>query len=454
MVEHIKKYKFFYLFVYISIWTAMASTPMNEVFSFPKIAAQAFSLLLYVPFLVMVIWKFVSDLKCLKLHVTNIVYYLFAVYYVILSGYRLLTHGEVKEGIYYTIVLLGAFALFLQIRDEKTKISQDLFRKNVAMIAFYMIGLKLIISFLEGNVFSLSPINNLYSTSMLVMLLPFLFAGMRDNTGKKEFLYWLAFLLSIALILICSSRAITLLTFGILGVLFLFTLRSFHTAVKFVSAIACACLLVTIFATCNVGLVRRSLYRELSVMWPSSSGTTGVYRYDELTDEPIPDDVQMQNMVNSQVDRSDSMRSDLQAQGKAEFKKNPLFGTGDLYYTYDMGYKTMEQTAHNFILECLVCYGIVGTAAIIVMLVSMLAQCGMLRKFTLQELSNRVFLLLVMLHYFALGMVQPSVFNTLLCPLFGLLLAYYGSLILPEPASACAKSISLLPVRKEKQIEE
>lgn len=450
MVKHLKTYKFFYLFVYISIWTAMASTPMNEVFSFPKIAAQAFSLLLYVPFLVLVVWKFWSDLKCLKLHFTNILYYAFVFYYIILSGYRMLTHAEVKEGIYYTIVLLGAFALFLQIRDEKTVLSSEVFQRNVALIAFYMISLKLVVSFLEGNVFSLAPINNLYSTSVLVMLLPFLFAGMKNHTGKKELLYWIAFLLAVALIMICSSRAISLLALVVLGGLFLFTLRDINAVVKFISAILCAALLVTILAVCNVGLVRRSLYREFGVMWPSSSANIEHYHYDELTGEPIPNHVQTQNSIDSQVDRSDSMRSDLQKQGIAEFKKNPLFGTGDLYYTYDMGYKTMEQTAHNFILECLVCYGIVGTAAIICMLAGMLCQCGFLRKFRFNEITYRAFLLLVMLHYFALGMVQPSVFNTLLCPLFALLLAYYGRLILPEAEQKPVKSIALLRAGKEK----
>ena len=429
----------------------MASTPMNELFSFPKIAAQAFSLLLYVPFLILVLWKFCSDLKCLKLHFTNIVYYLFAIYYVILSGYRLVTHAEVKEGIYYSIVLLGAFALFLHIRDKKTTIPTQLFRKNVAMIAFYMIALKLLISFLEGNVFSLAPINNLYSTSMLVMLLPFLFTGFKDNTGKKELLYWVAFFLAIALIMICSSRAITLLTFAILGVLFLFTLKSWKCAVKFLCALLCSALLVTLLAAGNVGLVRRSLYREFGLMWPNESGSTQEYQYDELTGEPILDEDEVQASIDSQVGRSDSMRSDLQNLGIQEFKKNPVFGTGDLYYTYDMGYKTMEQTAHNFIIECLVCYGVVGTIGIFLMLVGMLCQCGLIRKFRLKDITYRVFVLLVMFHYFALGMVQPSVFNTLLCPLFALLLAYYGRLILPEAQQKPVKCLRILPLGKEQK---
>lgn len=440
MIEHIKKYRLLYLFVYISLWTALASTPMNEVIPFPSIANQLFSLLLYVPFLAVTLWKLWSDCKDFKLHFANIIYYVFAFYYVALSAFRLVTGAEVKESIYHAVTLIGSFALFLQIYDGHYRISGENFSRNLLGIGIFMAGLKLIISFLEGGFFSLSPLNNLYSTSVLVMLLPVLFAGFREH--KRGMLYWGTFCASVLLIMICSSRAITLLSIGILGVLMLFTLRKITDLGKFLAAILCAAILVGLMGVCNIGLVRRSLYREFGIRWPVSNTAIQDPDGEEMENPELTDEELMQSVIDAQINTSDNMRGALLERGIKEFRKNPIFGTGDLYYTYDMGYKTMEQTAHNFLVECLVCYGIIGTLLIAALVLGMLIGCGLFRKFQWAELANRVYLLLSMFHYFALGCVQPSVFNTMLCPLFAILLAYYGRLILPERPAV--KSFSLL----------
>jgi hypothetical protein len=239
--------------------------------------------------------------------------------------------------------------------------------------------------------------------------------------------------------MICSSRAITLLSIAILGVLMLFTFKKPVDLGKFLAAILCAAILVTLMGVCNIGLVRRSLYREFGIRWPVSSSQQQDPDQEEMETPELSEE---EKMIEAQINTSDNMRGELLQQGIREFKKSPIFGTGDLYYTYDMGYKTMEQTAHNFLVECLVCYGIIGTLMIAALVVGMLFGCGLFRKLKWSELSNRVYLLLVMFHYFALGCVQPSVFNTMLCPLFAILLAYYGRLILPEPPAD--KSFSLL----------
>lgn len=443
MLSVLKKYKLTFLFVYITLWTALASTPMNEVFHFPKIATQFFSLMLYVPFFLLILYKFVKDLQCFRLHGANILYYLFAIYYVILSGVRLLNGTEVKESIYYTVVLLGCFALFLMLSDGVIRMSPEQYQRDLFAIGAYIIVLKLLFVFLEGGFFSLPPVNNLYSTSMLVMLLPFMVCGFQKNKGLRGRLLWFAYWLSVALILVCSSRAITLLAFAVLGVSFFLILDKHWNWLKFLSGLLCAVLLVSLLAACNVGLVRRSLYRGFGIVIGNTSDMqTGT------PNDGIEDEFEMQVNIDSQIDRSDSMRADLQKTGIAEIKKNPIFGTGDLYYTYDMGYKTMEQTAHNFILECLVCYGALGLLMIGILLLLILIRCGFLQKPSRQSIAPAIGLLLVMLHYFALGFVQPSVFNTLLCPLFFILVAYYGTL-LPQRSTAACKSFSFLKLGKD-----
>jgi len=150
-----------------------------------------------------------------------------------------------------------------------------------------------------------------------------------------------------------------------------------------------------------------------------------------------------------QIGRSDAMRSELMKQGIAEVWKNPIFGTGNLYYTYDLGYKTMEQTAHNFIIESLVCYGIVGTVMIALLLLAILRQCGFFRKECIKNWRIWASIILVSLYYFAFGMVQPSVFNTLVCPVFFVAITYYGDLLLPVQDREPKKIFRLLKTGKD-----
>lgn len=442
MRQWLKKYSLSIMFIYLSIFVALGSTSLYEQLRFSNGARKIFTILLYLPFLLLIFWKIVSDLKCFHISGFNILYYLFGVYYVALTVYRFCTHGEIKESFYYSVVLFGVFALYALIAERKLKLERDVFQKNLLIIAGYFVAIKLIFTFIEGRLIGNPPINNLYSTSLLVILLPFMIDTMKQGS-RKERICCLLLSLSVALMLVCSSRAVVLLGLGVLAALFLIHITSKQVVLRTLFGIGCALVMVASMAVLNVGIVRYSLVREFNVL-------SAIIPTDD-TDAVIPgeDTTLDSSEALEQIGRSDEMRSDLMKQGMAEIRKNPIFGTGDLYYTYDLGYKTMEQTSHNFIIESLVCYGIVGTVMIALLLLEIFKQCGFFRKESIKNWRIWASILLVSLYYFAFGMVQPSVFNTLVCPVFFVSIAYYGELLLPVHNREPKKNFRLLKTGKD-----
>ncbi len=464
MIRFFRKYSLFFLVFFISIWVSLASTSLNEQFRFSPLANQVFTLLLYLPFFLIILWKVISD--CFAFHVTkfNILYYIFGVYYVALSAYRFLSGGEVKEGIYYAVVLFGAFSLHALIIDKKLNLSNEDFSHNLFAILTYIVLYKVAVTFMEENVFGNPPINNLYSTSMLALLLPFMVSGLHEKKGLKTKFCGALCCLSLVLILTCSSRAVVLLSAAVLIGLLLTFITSATVikwmAVSFVSSLV----LVSVLAGLNVGKVRYSLYREFNISFVLSdkdtpttppSGTTSTTVTDSPTEpstqtqpEPSNPNNQLSNDTQEQINRSDAMRAALIKQGIQEVKKNFLFGTGDLYYTYDMGYKTMEQTAHNFLIECLVCFGLIGTLMIFALLLSLLIDFGFFSKKGIKNYKQWMFIVLICFYYFAFGMAQPSVFNTLVCPTFVMVITYHGRLLCPDKSNVSPKTLCLLKSKR------
>ncbi len=416
MLRFLSRYKLLLSFIYLTLFTALGSTPMNEVFRFSGRANQIFALLLYMPFMAVICWKLFCDLKHFQKHIANLLYYVFGFYYIFLSAIRILYGMEVKENIYYSVVLFGAIALWLQLRDDRLKLANLELRANLTGILIYTVAVKILLTGLTGYVFSNEPLNNLYSTSVLVMLIPFMIEGLKEKTGRKAVLYPILLCLSAVLILICASRAVVMLSICVLAIVLVMHLRERRALVKTVISIFCAIAIVASLAAFDAGRVRYSLYREF-----------GFVIGGQMDDDPSDDFDEDQIIAEDQTERSDSMRSDLLKLGVEEVKKNFLFGTGNLFYTYDLGYKTMEQTAHNFLVESMVCFGLIGTLMIAAIVIFMVSSCGMFKKSTVCSWQKKISVLAVLFHYFAFGMVQPSVYNALLCPLFALLMAYYGS---------------------------
>lgn len=429
-MQLLRKYKILGIFIYLSIWASLSSTPLTELFRPPVLLSRIYSFLLYFPFFLVILWKLIQDVKKIRVNTVNVLYYVFAAYYCALCVYRFWNGMEVQESIYYSVVIFGSIALYCQIRDGSIKMDAQLYRTNFIGVLVYVICYKIVASLLSTSFYGSPrllgnpPINNLYSTSMIVMLLPFMVANLCNGVRKKLQLESILLTLSLILILTCSSRAIFLLA------LFLFTgLIIIHIGHKRVliklGAIVCSTVcIIGVLAMLDFGTVRYSLYREIGLFGNYlSSDVTNPSDYP--SDSTFPGNPNDMEIAFDQIERSDTMRSELVKMGLEQVKLNPFFGTGDLYYSYDLGYMKLDQTSHNFIIESLVCYGILGTLMIAVLFIAILVECKIICKPLLKLWRFKVSAAGTMVYYFAFGMVQPSVYNTLLCPLLFLLLAYF-----------------------------
>ncbi len=67
------------------------------------------------------------------------------------------------------------------------------------------------------------------------------------------------------------------------------------------------------------------------------------------------------SIVSSSTVASDNVRSEIWKMGLQQFSRSPLFGTGILAFDFDFGYYKAHQSAHNFLIELLMSYGVIGT---------------------------------------------------------------------------------------------
>jgi O-antigen ligase len=128
---------------------------------------------------------------------------------------------------------------------------------------------------------------------------------------------------------------------------------------------------------------------------------------------------QDKNAAQEQIEASNWMRKLLVQKGLEEVEANPWFGTGNVVYFYRLGENNIvRQSSHNFLIEAIICYGLVGLAMIAALFVTLLIEAKLFAKRVLRRWNDVVTLLLTMAFFFAFGMVQPTVFDVLMCPLF------------------------------------
>jgi O-antigen ligase len=91
-------------------------------------------------------------------------------------------------------------------------------------------------------------------------------------------------------------------------------------------------------------------------------------------------------------------------------KKNLWFGTGNAVYTYQLGQRTVRQSAHNGIIESLTSFGLVGT----IMIVFILAVILMKNLLSKMSLRNKILAMYVFITVGGFPMMQPILFNLII----------------------------------------
>lgn len=132
------------------------------------------------------------------------------------------------------------------------------------------------------------------------------------------------------------------------------------------------------------------------------------------------------SQVEEQINQSDSMRKELIEKGINEVKKNPLFGTGNLYFEYDLnnGYGVFKQTSHNLIIDGIINYGIIGVLALIILFLKIVFSD--IFKNMKKSLYTEFFTIILV--FLGNSMVQPLAFNPIVLPIFAISLLSLGDI--------------------------
>ncbi len=422
----LKKHICLYFMVYLTVLQTFASRWVISFLGVPSLVNKVITLALYIPFFAFILWKLILDIKGRNVELFSILYYAFAGYYAILSVYRFFAGLEVKENLYYTIILLGSIAIFDLIYKGAISLDKHTFVDDLCMFSvFILLYMLVFVVFFKRHIYY-CPINEIAIGGSLVLLIIAVALRMY-NVEKNDILQKLCPLIVFGLTATAftlKSRVVFVVFLLDIILISLYFLRKKKVAVKFLAAVLCAVLLVVVLFVFNVGEVRYAIYRETkmfgNLVATEPSGDAG----------PNHSDSVLQQQVSDQVLRSDNMRSALLEESIKQVKKNPLFGTGDVFYAFDVNGEIFDAPAHNFVFATLNCYGIIGALFIFLIFVIMVSKTGI---FNLQGfLKIGPACILILISFFSIGMLQATVYDMQVLPVLAILL---GQLLNMVPLS-------------------
>ena len=416
-------------YIVIICASMIMSTWVKNVFLISDIFSKGATILIYLPFIAAILWKLIFDIKN-KVNIKktiNIIYYCFAVYYVLISVYRFIYSLEIKENLYYFLVLFGSIALFMQLSEKNIAIKKATLQNNIVSISAIMALIRFICYFLVGPLFLSYPINMNIMTGLNIITMPFLVDYYKQAKTKKTKIFVLALMCLILVeVLTSSARMMCTLALMVLLVQIIVNFKNKAVFKRLIFTCLCALLVIIIMFVGNVKNTRYAIFREFSVVKKivyfidSAVGT-------DMNNEKLDEEQEMVEAVE-QIQRSDSMRQDLINMGIEQVKQNPIFGTGNVTYSYFVSGYTIQQSSHNFLIEALICYGIIGVLLIIVLILLALYKSKIFSRKNKGPWQNKISVFLTFVVFFAMGSLQPLVFNSLLCPVFMMLFANYDKI--------------------------
>lgn len=397
--------------IYIMAIIILQSRWTVDWLNLPGVVSQVGALMLYIPFVVFILWKLVCDIKGRKITLPILTYYGFAGYYGILTVIRFLTHMEVKDSLYYTIILMGSVALFSLIYNKHICVDKDTLYGDLCWVSVaLMLYMLLFVIFLKP-ILSYSPINEIAVGGSILLLMP---AVAKKFSLSEKGSFWTTMctliLFSFAAVVFTLKSRVTFVIFLFeVAVLVVLHLKRKRVLIHLFAALLGAVVLIAGLFVLNVGQVRYAVYRETGF---ASAGMLG--SGDASSDDDINSPDQQEAL--DQINRSDSMRADLLNESLKRVKQNVLFGTGEVFYHYEVGEEVFDAPAHNFIFATLNCYGLVGLLLLMAMVVAMLRQIHFFRFKDKATLYARLLFTLALCMYFGEGMVQATVYDMLVMP--------------------------------------
>ena len=194
------------LFIILLLLHIVGTTWFREVINVSNALNRAATLCYYLPFMFSLIAKIAFDMKrqSLLYKRVDIFYYLFVLYYMLISFYRIFFKYEYKESIYVFLVSFGTISALSLYMDDKIQLNRFDLKRNInimcAAVLTYWLWYRV-----HGYRFFNNPlINNNIVLSVIVLSVPSLIMQLKDEK-KSISAIWLL-VPSIICVLITGSR--------------------------------------------------------------------------------------------------------------------------------------------------------------------------------------------------------------------------------------------------------
>lgn len=455
----IKKGIVYFSLILILLTSILNSRYVFSVFNIPLIILRILTVLMYLPFFISIMWKIIVDIKKRKIDRIDFLFYGFMIYYIIVSIYRIIAGMNYKDSIYDTLTILGTISFLMIYKNDYTY-----FNKIIISYCGLLIFYRLIYILFFSKIILVSPINtNVIGCVFLISLPIFIKNYINSENLKNKILMLIGSTMMISILFTLGSRFCFF--FCIVEIIVL--LIKFVSLKKFrdyIFLILISISLILIMYISNIGNAKLNIDRQTNPLFELL--TTYTQNINNSTNKLVSTNqslkyvqaksannivVHMNNVnindynkthsniiyisssvndtdkwIDDQIEQSDQMRRQLMEKGISEIKKNPLFGTGNLYFEYDLhnGYGVFRQTSHNLIIDGIINYGLIGFAILIVLFLKIV----FFGIFTyIQKIQYFEFLLIVFA-FFGNSLIQSLAYNPIVLPIFVLNILSFGDL--------------------------
>lgn len=339
---------------------------------------------------------------------------IFAVYYVLITGYRFISGGNAMQSLHTAIITFTSVVPFFLIDAEIIK------RKNAfidLIIVFTVINMLQLITGLIGGSIRQSPVlqNIMVYDTIMIFMVPWFFYIAQHTKELKisslwELLCWLNLLCSLIFITASGSRS------GMIIMAFTFLISmiiNFKRKNKFLLkcmtlCIAVASIIVTLYSY-NIMDFKLGITRQKLALLNESSEYVTTLKGAGIENDAEDGAMEYEKFVKTSITSSDDIRGILWEESIREIKKSPFLGTGTMLFEIEYFDAKLLQGSHNIILESSLAFGVIGMVIFFIMIIIPIIYILLpIIRFKMKVAWREAFnYMLSMITIFMMAMVQP-----------------------------------------------
>lgn len=328
--------------------------------------------------------KIAGDYFQKKFSLVTSILHVFFIYSVFIITIRFVSGVEVKNTIYWTIILLGSISaaeLVFNSSYKRQTIKIETIINDFTSFGLFVVAYKALYVLYLNRIIAYDPLNTNKECGIMLIVIPCSVLGYLMYGRKK---YVIGILLFSLVILYSGSRGgLLLYAFEIVAIYTLF-IRHNYKVTKWLLFLLLSAFVLSVIITLNVGNIQNYIIRALGTIAHKSS---------------------IMFSTIEQISRSDAGRHELYDFGYKEFLKSPLFGTGIVYFRQTInGMGVFSQSAHNFILETLDCFGLLGLMQLALLYIGVFFKMPKYNK-------CKSYFTILSIAFFGYSMVEPFLYD-------------------------------------------